>query len=65
MAFHCSVTFRFRSWSLLMLRCEELGPNIAGLGLLIMGFVDDMIHENSRDSMERREEALQGDMDRF
>ena len=50
---------------LLMLRCVELGLNIADLDLLTIGSVNDMFNEKSRDSMEWREEASQGDMDKF
>ena len=51
--------------ALFMLRCVELGLNIADLNLLTIGSVNDMFNEKSRDSMEWREEASQGDMDKF
>ena len=51
--------------ALFMLRCVELGLNIADLDLLTIGSVNDMFNEKSRDSMEWREEASQGDMDKF
>ena len=47
-------------------RCAEviLEHLFAGPDLRITNFANGMIHENRCDSMERREEALQGDMDR-
>ena len=51
--------------ALFMLRCVQLGLNIADLDLLTIGSVNDMFNESSRDSMEWREEASQGDMDKF
>jgi hypothetical protein len=48
-----------------MLRCVELGLNIADLDLLTIGSVNDMFNEKSRDSMEWREEASQADMNKF
>ena len=51
--------------ALFMLRCVELGLNIADLDLLTIGSVNDMFNEKSRDSMEWREEATQADMDRI
>ena len=51
--------------SMFMLRCVELGLNIADLDLLTIGSVNDMFNEKSRDSMEWREEASQADMNRF
>ena len=51
--------------SLFMLRCVELGLNIADLDLLTIGSVNDMFNEKSRDSMEWREEASQADMNKF
>ena len=51
--------------SMFMLRCVELGLNIADLDLLTIGSVNDMFNEKCRDSMEWREEASQADMNRF
>ena len=51
--------------ALFMLRCVGLGLNIADLDRLTIGSVKDMFNEKSRDSMEWREEASQGDMDKF
>ena len=51
--------------ALSMLRCVELGLNIADLDLLTIGSVNDMFNEKSRDSMEWREEASQADMNKF
>ena len=51
--------------ALFMLRCVELGLNIADLDLLTTGSVNDMFNEKSRDSMEWREEASQADMNKF
>ena len=51
--------------ALFMLRCVELGLNIADLDLLTIGSVNDMFLEKSRDSMEWREQATQADMDKF
>ena len=51
--------------ALLMLRCVELGLNIGDLDLLTIGSVNDMFNEKRRDSLEWREEASQGDMDKF
>jgi len=51
--------------ALLMLRCVELGLNIADLDLLTIGSVNDTFMEKSRDSIEWREQATQGDMDRI
>lgn len=51
--------------ALFMLRCVELGINIADLDLLTIGSVNDMFLEKSRDSIEWRQEASQTDMDRF
>lgn len=51
--------------ALFMLRCVELGLSIADLDLLTIGSVNDMFLEKSRDSMEWREQATQGDMDKF
>lgn len=48
-----------------MLRCVELGLNIADLDLLTIGSVNDMFMEKSRDSIEWREQSIQGDMDRI
>ena len=39
--------------------------DIADLDLLTIGSVNDMFNEKSRDSIEWREEASQGDMDKF
>ena len=58
-------TERPMTTALFMLRCVELGLNIADLDLLTIGSVHDMFNEKSRDSMEWREEASQGDMDKF
>lgn len=51
--------------ALFMLRCVQLGLNIADLDLLTIGSVNDMFNESSRDSIEWREEANQSDFDRF
>ena len=51
--------------ALFLLRCVELGLNIADLDLLTIGSVNDMFNEKSRDSMEWREEASQADMNKF
>ena len=51
--------------ALFMLRCVELGINIADLDLLTIGSVNDMFLEKNRDSIEWRQEASQADMDRF
>ena len=51
--------------ALFMLRCVELGINIADLDLMTIGLVNDMFLEKSRDSIEWRQEASQADMDRF
>ena len=51
--------------ALFMLRCVELGLNIADLDLLTIGSVNDMFNEKSRDSMEWREEASQANMNKF
>jgi len=51
--------------ALFMLRCVELGINIADLDLMTIGLVNDMFMEKSRDSIEWRQEASQADMDRF
>ena len=51
--------------ALFMLRCVELGLNIADLDLLTIGSVNDMFNEKSRDSIEWREQATQADMDKF
>jgi hypothetical protein len=48
-----------------MLRCVELGLNIADRDLLTIGSFNEMLNYKSRDSMEWREEASQGDMDKF
>ena len=48
-----------------MLRCVELGLNIADLDLLTIGCVNDMFNEKSRDSMEWKEQAAQSDFDKF
>ncbi len=57
-------TERPMTTALFMLRCVELGLNIADLDLLTIGSVNDMFNEKSRDSMEWREEATHGDMER-
>ena len=49
--------------ALFMLRCVELGLNIAALDLLTIGFVNDLFMEKTRASMEWREQATQADMD--
>ena len=49
--------------ALFMLRCVELGINIADLDLLTIGSVNEMFLEKSRDSMNWRELASQADMD--
>ena len=51
--------------ALFMLRCVQLGLNIADLDLLTIGLVNDMFNESGRDSIEWREEASQADMDRI
>ena len=51
--------------ALFMLRCVELGLNIADLDLLTIGSVNDMFNEKSRDSMEWKEQAAQSDFDKF
>ena len=51
--------------ALFMLRCVELGLNIADLDLLTIGSVNDMFNEKSRDSMEWKEQASQSDFDKF
>ena len=51
--------------ALFMLRCVELGINIADLDLLTVGSVNDMFMEKSRDFIEWREQASQSDMDRI
>lgn len=51
--------------ALFMLRCVELGINIADLDLMTIGLVNDMFLEKSRDAIEWRQEASQADMDRF
>ena len=51
--------------ALFMLRRVELGLNIGDLDLLTIGSVNDMFNEKRRDSLEWREEASQGDMDKF
>ena len=58
-------TERPMTTALFMLRCVELGLNIADLDLLTTGSVNDMFNEKSRDSREWREEASQTDFDRF
>ena len=58
-------TERPMTTALFMLRCVELGLNIADLDLLTIGSVNDMFNEKSRDSMEWREEASQADMNKF
>ena len=49
--------------ALFMLRCMKLGLSIADLALLTIGSVNDMLNEKSRDSVERRKQALQEDSD--
>ena len=56
-------TERPMTTALFMLRCVELGLNIADLDLLTIGSVNDMLNEKSRDSVERRKQALQEDSD--
>ena len=51
--------------ALFMLRCVQLGLNIADLELLTIGSVNDLFNESQRDSMEWRELATQSDMDRI
>ena len=51
--------------ALFMLRCVELGLNIADLDLLTIGSVNDMFNEKSRDSMEWKEQASQSDFDKY
>ena len=51
--------------ALFMLRCVELGLNIADLDLLTIGSVNDMFNEKSRDSMEWKEQAAQSDFDKL
>ena len=51
--------------ALFMLRCVQLGLNIADLDLLTIGSVNDMFNESNRDKIEWREEASQADMDRI
>ncbi len=58
-------TERPMTTALFMLRCVQLGLNIADLDLLTIGLVNDMFNESGRDSMEWREEASQADMDLF
>ena len=58
-------TERPMTTALFMLRCVELGLNIADLDLLTIGSVNDMFNEKSRDSIEWREQATQADMDRI
>ena len=58
-------TERPMTTALFMLRCVELGLNIGDLDLLTIGSVNDMFNEKRRDSLEWREEASQGDMDKF
>lgn len=48
-----------------MLRCVELGLNIADLDLLTIGSVNDMFNVKSCDSIEWREHATQADMDKI
>ena len=47
-------TERPMTTALFMLRCVELGLNIADLDLLTIGSVNDMFNEKSRDSIEWR-----------
>jgi hypothetical protein len=58
-------TERPMTTALFMLRCVELGLNIADLDLLTIGSVNDMFNEKSRDSMEWKEQASQSDFDKF
>ena len=58
-------TERTMTTALFMLRCVELGLNIGDLDLLTIGSVNDMFNEKRRDSLEWREEASRGDMDKF
>jgi hypothetical protein len=58
-------TERPMTTALFMLRCAELGLNIADLDLLTIGSVNDMFNEKSRDSMEWKEQASQSDFDKF
>ena len=58
-------TERPMTTALFMLRRVELGLNIGDLDLLTIGSVNDMFNEKRRDSLEWREEASQGDMDKF
>jgi len=51
--------------ALFMLRCVQLGLDIADLDLLTIGLVNDMFNESRRDKIEWREEANQADMDRL
>ena len=57
-------TERTMTTALFMLRCVELGLNIADLDLLTIGSVNDMFNEKSRDSMEWKEQASQSDFDK-
>ena len=58
-------TERPMTTALFMLRCVQLGLDIADLDLLTIGLVNDMFNESSRDKIEWREEANQTDMDRI
>ena len=58
-------TERPMTTALFMLRCVQLGLDIADLDLLTIGLVNDMFNESSRDKIEWREEANQADMDRI
>ncbi len=58
-------TERPMTTALFMLRCVELGLNIADLDLLTIGSVNDMFTEKSRDSIEWHEHATQADMDKI
>ena len=51
--------------ALFMLRCVQLGLNIADLDLLTIGSVNDMFNESARDGIEWRDEASQADFERF
>ena len=58
-------TERPMTTALFMLRCVELGLNIADLDLLTIGSVNDMFNEKRRDSMEWKGQASQSDFDKF
>lgn len=48
-----------------MLRCVQLGLNIAKPDLRVIGLVSEMFNESGRDGIEWREEPYQSNVDRI